>query len=184
MTMHKDAMKRLLAGMLAQQPEHANAGMALDEARLRRALSGAESLSDAEQHLLWTSPAARQRLTTLHQAQRAAQYLAWRRAGIDTQVVYLAAADPMVQPITIDTHPHLTVKLFPLDDQGVRWTIFLKLSAPLHTSLLSGIRLLDTGGLQWLAGQVDSDGELSADWPHPESPLQRVHRYALRLEPL
>jgi hypothetical protein len=177
-------MQRLLAAILAQQPERIDAAMALDEARLRQALSGEEPLSEAEQHLLWTSPAVRQRLTALHDAQRAEQYLAWRRAGIETQMAYLAAADPTVQPITIDTHPHLTVKLFPLDEQGERWTIFLKLSDTMHASLLSGIRLVDTGGLQWLAGQVDNDGELSADWPHQESPLQRVHHYALRLEPL
>jgi hypothetical protein len=182
--MNAKALKRLLAAMLAQQPEHADAGMALDEARLRRALSGEEPLTAAEQHLLWTSPAARQRLVALRDAQRAAQYLAWQQVGIESQIYYLAAADSAVQPITIDTHLDLTVKLFPLDDQGEHWTIFLKLSASAHQTLLSGIRLVDTGGVEWLAGHVDSDGELSADWTHHESPLRRVHRYALRLEPL
>ena len=59
-----------------------------------------------------------------------------------------------------------------------------KLSEALQESLVSGIRLVDTGGVQWLAGHVDHDGELSADWTHPESPLQRLHRYELRFEPL
>jgi hypothetical protein len=182
--MNTKTMKRLLAAILAQQPERADAGMALDETRLRRALSGEEPLTDAEQHLLWTSPAARQRLVALRDAQRAMQYLAWQQAGIESQIFYLAAADTAVQPITIDTHPELTVKLFPLDEQGTRWTVFLKISEAVQDSLVSGIRLVDTGGVEWLAGHVDSDGELSADWMHQESPLQRVHRYALRLEPL
>ena len=86
--------------------------------------------------------------------------------------------------MTIDTHPHLTVKLFPLDEHGARWTVFVKLAEPIHNSLVSGIRLVDTGGVQWLTGYVDKDGELSADWTYEESPLQRLHRYALRLEPL
>jgi len=182
--MNPDAMQRLLAAILAQQPERPDAGMILDEARLRRALSGVELLSAAEQQVLWTSPAARRRLAILYRVQRAAQYLAWQQAGIALQIPYLAAADAAVQPVTIDTHPSLTVKLFPLDAHGARWTIFVKLAEPMHNALVSGIRLVDTGGVQWLTGYVDKDGELSADWIHQESPLQRLHRYALRLEPL
>ena len=182
--MNREAMQHLMAAILAEQPESADAGMALDEARLRRALSGAEPLSAAEQRLLWTSPAARRRLTMLWDSQRATQYLEWHRAGVTPQIAYLAAADPVVQPITIDTHPHFTIKLFPLDTDGRHWTIFLKLSDTAHQTLLTGVRLVDTGGLQWLAGPVDGDGELSADWTHPEPPLQRLHRYELRVEPL
>jgi hypothetical protein len=182
--MNPDAMQRLLAAILAEQPERPDAGIALDEARLRRALSGAEPLSTAEQQVLWTSPAARRRLAILYRVQRAAQSLAWQQAGIASQIPYLAAADTAVQPVTIDTHPSLTVKLFPLDAHGARWTIFVKLTESIHNSLVSGIRLVDTGGAQWLTGYVDKDGELSADWTHQESPLQRLHRYELRLEPL
>ena len=182
--MNREAMQRLMAAILAEQPESVDAGIALDEARLRRALSGEEPLSAAEQRLLWTSPAARRRLTMLWDSQRAAQYLAWHQAGIAPQIAYLATADPAVQPITIDTHPHFIIKLFPLDADGKHWTIFLKLSDTAHQTLLTGVRLVDTGGLQWLAGPVDGDGELSADWTHPEPPLQRLHRYELRVEPL
>jgi hypothetical protein len=182
--MNHDAMQHLMAGILAEQPERADAGASLDEARLRRALSGDEPLNHTEQQLLWTSPAARRRLMILRDVQRATQHQAWQRLGVESQIVYLAAADSTVQPITIDTHPHLTVKLFPLDEQGERWTVFLKLSEALQQTLLTGIRLLDTGGVQWLAGHVDHDGELSADWTHDESPLHRLHRYALRLEAL
>lgn len=182
--MNPEALKHLMAAILAEQPESADAGMALDEARLRRALSEAEPLSAAEQRLLWTSPEARRRLTMLWDSQRAAQYLAWQRAGITPQIAYLAAADAAVQPVTIDTHPHFTLKLFPLDTDGKLWTIYFKLSDTAHQTLLTGIRLVDTGGLQWLAGPVDVDGELSADWTHPEPPLQRLHRYELRVEPL
>ena len=181
--MNPEALKHLMAAILAEQPESADAGMALDEVRLRRVLSGEELLSAAEQRLLWTSPAARRRLITLWDSQRAAQYLAWHQAGITPQIAYLAAADPAVQPVTIDTHPHFTIKLFPLDTDGKHWTIFLKLSDTAYQTLLTGVRLVDTGGLQWLAGSVDGDGELSADWTHPEAPLQRLHRYALRIEP-
>lgn len=182
--MNPEALKHLMAAILAEQSDSADAGMALDETRLQRALSEEEPLSAAEQHLLWTSPAARRRLTMLWDNQRAAQYLAWQQAGIAPQIAYLAAAAPAVQPITIDTHPHCTLKLFPLDADGKLWTIYLKLSDTAHQTLLTGVRLVDTGGLQWLAGHVDSDGELSADWAHPEPPLQRLHRYELRLEPL
>ena len=90
--MNPEALKHLMAAILAEQPESADAGMALDEARLRRALSEAEPLSAAEQHLLWTSPEARHRLTMLWDSRRAAQYLAWQRAGITPQIAYLAAA--------------------------------------------------------------------------------------------
>jgi len=182
--MNTEAMQRLMAAILEEQPESTDAWTALDEARLRRALSGEEPLSTLEQLRLWTSPAARRCLATLWDSQRAAQYLAWHRAGIAPQIAYLAAADPAVQPVTIDTHPHFTIKLFPLDVDGRHWTIFLKLSDTAHQTLLTGVRLVDTGGVQWLAGHVDGDGELSVDWTHPEPPLQRLHRYELRVEPL
>jgi hypothetical protein len=184
MTQHADPMKHLMAALLSEQPEPPEAAPALDQARLQRALTGAEPLTAAEQRLLWTSPAARRRFTALREARQARQYRRWRQAGIDPQVVYRAAADAAVQPIVVDSNPHVTVKLFPLDEQGSRWTVFVKLSETMRRSLEAGIRLRDTGDMEWLTGQVDGDGELSADWPHQESPLQRVHRYGLRVEPL
>ena len=45
--------------------------------------------------------------------------------------------------MTIDTHPYLTVRLFPLDEHGARWTVFVKLAEPIHHTLVSGIRLVD-----------------------------------------
>ena len=177
--MHPETRKRLLAA----QPDTGEHPQALDEARLRQALTGTVELSPAEQALLLHDPSARQRLYALRDAQRARQYLIWKRLGMATQVSYLAAADVTDHPVTIDTHPHLTVKVFPLDAEGTRWTIFLKVSETLQETLLSGLRLLDSGGLLWLIGQVDADGELSMDWAHAESPLQRLHHYELRIEP-
>src|SRR5688572_17843588 len=125
---------------------------------------------------------SRRRGDTDRAAQSKQPIAGWQWAGIAPQIFYLAAADAAIQPIIINTHPDLTVKLFSLDDQAERWTIFLKLSEAVHDSLVSGVRLVDTGGMEWLAGHVDSDGELSADWPHHESPRQRLDHYALRLE--
>lgn len=184
MATNPEALRRLMAALLVEQADNAESAIPLDEERLRRALSGAASLNAVQQGLLWTSPAARQRLAILWESQRAAQYLAWQRAGITPQIAYLAAADQAEQPITIDTHPHFMLKLFPLDTDGKLWTIYLKLSDTAQQTLLTGVRLLDTSGVQWLAGHVDGDGELSADWTHPEPPLQRLHRYELRIEPL
>src|SRR5262245_13392792 len=107
--MNPEALKRLMAAILAEQPESDDAETGLDEARLLRALSGEEPLSAAEQRLLWTSPAARRRLAMLRDSHHAVQYLAWQRAGITPQITYLAAADSVVQPVTIDTHPHCTI---------------------------------------------------------------------------
>jgi hypothetical protein len=107
-----------------------------------------------------------------------------RQPGVALQITYRAAAARPGHPITIATHPALTIKLFPLDEQGDRWTIFLKLTEQGQKTLGTAIRLVDTGGMQWLAGQVDEDAELSADWPHQESPPQRLYRYELRVESL
>jgi hypothetical protein len=182
--MNPEALKRLMAAILAEQPDSAEVRPALDEARLQRALSESEPLSLTEQRLLWVSPATRRRLARLRDSQRAIQYQVWQQVGIIPQITYLAAADPTVQPITIETNPHFTLKLFPLDADGASWTLFLKLSDTAHRTLSTGVRLVDTGGVQWLAGQVDADGELSADWTYAEPPLQRLHRYELRVEPL
>lgn len=182
--MPTDALQSLLAAILADQPERPETDPLLDEARLVRLLAGTQPLTTAEERVLWTSPAVRRQLAALRAAQRAAQYQAWSQIGFVPQIPYLAAAAASVQPVTIATHPGLIIKLFPEDDDGNKWTIWLKLARFVQDVLVSGIRLVDTGGVSWLAGQMDHDGELSADWTYTESPLRRLQRYALRLEPL
>ena len=113
----------------------------------------------------------------------------WQRAGVVAELAYQAAADDEVRPVSVDGNRDFGVSLLPLDPQGRRWTVSLRLSSRVMAGLvgqdLAGrVRLTDSGGGLWLQGQPDSDGELSGDWMLDESPLLRLRLYTLSIEPL
>jgi len=185
----KQELQRLLGGILRSQPDlpgpwaAAQAAGLTDEGRLRAVVSGRRPLSLDEQRLLLRSPQARQQLYGVAVALRAETRAHWRQAGVDTALVYQAAAADEVRPVSVDSNPDFSVSLFPLDEQGRHWTVSLSLSGRVMQGLVGPLRLVDSDGGLWLQGTPDADGELSADWILPGSPLRRLRRFRLSIEP-
>ncbi|MEI2780097.1 MAG: hypothetical protein V9H25_02095 [Candidatus Competibacter sp.] len=183
--MNRNKQLKLLAAVLAMQDETvapAAAG-ARDETPWREALARKAALSESERKALLHSPQARRQFYFMADVARAETYARWKQAGIETSLCYRAAASPTVEPLKIESNPHFTLILFPLDEQGETWNLYLKLSPPLRQLATSGIRLVDDRGEVWLAGQPDADGELSGDWQLEGSPLERLLQQQLQIQP-
>ena len=185
----KQELQGLLGAVLRSQPDlpgpwaAAQAAGLTDEARLRAAISGRQPLNTDERRLLLRSQRARQHLHDVAAMLRADTRASWRQAGVDTQLVYQAAAAEEVRPVSVASNPDFAVSLFPLDQQGLRWTVSLSLSDRVMQGLAGPVRLVDSDGGLWLQGEPDADGELSADWALPDSPLRRLRRFRLSIEP-
>ena len=186
-------LRGLLADILGSQPdkpEHWRAARAAglaDEQRLRAAVSGQQPLDEAERRLLLRSPQARERVLEVAATLRDEARAAWRQAGIAPVLVYQAAAGEQggeFEPLSVDSNRDFSVSLLPLDPDGQRWTVSLRLSRRVLKTWSGPVRLMDSAGGQWLQGQPDGDGELSADWSLPGSPLERLRQFSLSIEPL
>jgi hypothetical protein len=185
--MKKIRIQRLLSALLAGAAEPSSRedpGQPLDDQRLREALTGRSPLDTGERHALLRSPAARRRIYFQHQLLRAETLYRWAAAGIHSDISYQAAADAAPRVVTLSDNPDFTLTLFPLDVAGSRWHLHLKLSARVQASLSGiAIRLLDDAGRQWLAGRPDADGEIGADYPFAESPVDLLIERRLQIEP-
>ena len=203
----ENELRGLLGAILRSQPDlpgRYDERVLGDDAGLRDALTGRQALSDAQRSQLLRSPQARERLMRVATTLRAETRAHWQRAGVVAELAYQAAADDEVRPVSVDGNRDFGVSLLPLDPQGRRWTVSLRLSRRVMAGLagqdlagegLAGqgladlgpagqVRLLDSGGGLWLQGRPDSDGELSGDWALDESPLLRLRLYTLSIEPL
>jgi len=193
----ENELRGLLGAILRSQPDlpgRFDERVLGDDAQLRDALTGRQVFSDAQRTQLLRSPQARERLMRVATALRAETRAHWQQAGVVAELAYQAAADDDVRPVSVDSNRDFGVSLLPLDPQGQRWTVSLRLSRRVMAGLVgqglagqdlaSQVRLLDSGGGLWLQGRPDSDGELSGDWALDESPLLRLRRYKLSIEPL
>ncbi len=182
--MNRNKKLNLLAAVLAMQDEAiAPTVGARDETPWREALARADALSEEERKALLHSPSARRQFYFMADVARAEAYVRWKQAGIETSLYYRAAASPTVEPLKIESNPYFTLVLFPLDEEGKTWNLFLKLSPAFQRLASAGIRLVDDRGEVWLAGQPDADGELSSDWRLEGSPLERLHQQQLQIQP-
>ncbi len=158
-------------------------GPTFDEASFRDIVAGKRAITEAERRILLRSPDARRRFYFLADVIRAEAYVKWRRAGMATTLHYRAAASSSVKPVTIN-NPDFTLTLFPLDNQGKEWTLHIRLSESAMELIEAGIRVVDDRGELWIAGRPDADGELSANWRLGDSPLERLYKTQLSIQPL
>ena len=180
--MKTQSMKALFAAMLEQQLVEDDTRV-LDEARMRESLTTGPELTDEEKSLLVRSPLARYRYQDM-QAQVADEVTdTLRRLKIDTHILPLAAADHS------DTHTFTCtgyrVILYDKKKYGVPWMILLQLEKSLQDAInpFTVVRLVDSGGLEWMRGKPDANGELTVSWIHPDTDLlERARRYELNLE--
>ena len=183
-------LRGLLGEILRSQPDRPEAVIEPfrdtpgDTRRLREAINGRRPLNADERGQLLRSPRARARFVRVATELRAETRAHWRRSGIIPDLVYQAAADNEIRPVKVEDNPDFGVSLYPLDPQGRSWTVSLRLSPRVMDGLPGQVRLLDSDGGLWLQGRPDDDGEISADWPLPGSPLERLRRFSLSIEPV
>ena len=67
------------------------------------------------------------------------------------------------------------------------WIVFLQLSSKVTNCLypLTRIRLYDSGGLDWIIGKPDKNGQIIGEWLDNETNLvERSKLYSLHIEPI
>ncbi len=177
-------MAGLLSEILDAQVESGKYG-AIDEGRFREALTVGPPLDEQEQGLLLLSPVAR---ADYHRIRREVQEELTGRLqeqGVDMALLPLAAASDDDKVVMQGNG--FSVTLYRQDDLGVPWVILVQLGSSYMQALnpMSLLRLVDSGGLEWLRGKPDKNGEITATWDDPETDLLlRSRRFSLSLEPV
>ncbi len=180
--MKTESMQALLAAMLDQQQVEEETRV-LEDSRMRESLTTGPELTDSEKTLLLRSPLARYRYQDMQTqiSEEIAETL--HRQNINTRILPLAAADHSdTQTFTCTGYK---VILYDKHEYGVPWMLLLQLDKAFQDALkpLTKLRLIDSGGLEWMKGQPDANGELVANWTDADTNLvERAKKYSLNLE--
>ena len=182
--MNTDSMTRLLAEILDSQIETGAHGE-INDIRMREALTTGPDLTKQEQSLLLLSPVARgdfQRMRNKIVSEirdRVSVY------GVETELLPLAAASSG-DKITLK-NTGFSVTLYCKDDLGIPWVILVQLGNNYQQAInpMTTLKLVDTGGLEWMRGKPDAFGEMTGAWYDFETDLlSRARRFSLVLEPV
>ena len=183
--MKSDGMARLLSEILDPQIESGKYG-AIDKDRVRESLTNGPELTDREQCLLLLSPVAREDFKDVRNEILEEVYARIQQQDIDMNMLPLAAAGEAKDKVIL-RGSGFSVTLYRRDELGIPWIILVQLGASYQKAVnpMTTLRLVDTGGLEWLRGRPDVNGEFTGPWNDAETDLLiRAHRFSLILEPV
>lgn len=183
--MKSDGMARLLSEILDPQIESGEYG-AIDKGRLRKSLTNGPGLTDQEQSLLLLSPVARGDFKDVRNEILEEVYARIHQQSVDMNMLPLAAAGEEKDKVILKGRG-FSVTLYRRGELGIPWIILVQLGASYLKAInpMTTLRLVDTGGLEWLRGRPDVNGELTGPWSDAETDLlNRAHRFSLVLEPV
>ena len=173
---------RLLADLLAGQEEDGRAEPISPE-RLYQALTTGPALAPDERTRIWQSPLVRQDYLEAKRRIRAEIADRWIRDGVQT-TLQAQAASTQTEVMAVDG-PDFAVSIYRHHDEDGSWVVLLKLKRALLGSAypLVGVRLVDSGGQEWLKGIPNSLGEISQEWTDSEAtPADRLRSHELVLQ--
>ncbi len=182
--MNTNGMARLLAGMLDTQLETGQYG-AIDEERIRASLTTGPALSDEEQSLLLLSPVARSDFNRVRREVKEKLVLQLMENHIEQNLLPLAAATDEDKVLLKGNGFNVT--LYKQDNLGIPWIVLVQLGDNYLQAInpMTVLRLVDSGGLEWLRGKPDANGEITVPWEDAETDiLSRSRRFSLTLEPV
>jgi hypothetical protein len=171
----------LLAMVLNQQddPAEFDCGafeLALFE-RMKRGLPPTADMAKA----IWTIPAARAAYLGLRRARSRALRRAWNDNGYSAVAQYRAASSQAMRHSVTTSGWSIQIVRSPGSGQTL---VSLELE-PQAMALLPAntvVRIVDSGGLVWLEGEIDSFGGIDAQWPHAGTdPDERLRSHALTI---
>ena len=178
-----NGMARLLSELLDSQLESGQYGV-ITEKRLREALTTGPPLNEQEQSLLLLSPVVREDFRRIRQEIRTKLSKKLEMNNVETEIMPLAAASN--EDKVVMKGKGFTVTLYRQEGLEVPWIILVQLGDAYMRALnpMSILRLIDSGGLEWLRGRPDECGEITATWNDDQTDLiARSRRFSLRLEP-
>ncbi len=180
--MNKTQQMKLLAAILASQPEPSDSAVLTDE-RIREALLKGPRLTTAEKKLLWASRDAREHFLAIRKQVRLDLSEIVASKGLGTSELRLAASGSGSENEIRGNGFIVTV--YRDHDFANQWSVSVQL-LPVYLSLLprqTPISLQDTGGVVWARGVPDVHNMIGAIWTAEEAPLDRLKIHKLRLDP-
>lgn len=183
--MNTNGMARLLAGILDSQLETGQYGV-VDEHRIRESLTTGPVLTDEEQSLLLLSPVARNDYNTIRRQIKEEVLVQLADNHIEQTLLPLAAAASAGDKVLLKGNG-FNVTLYKQDNLGIPWVILVQLGKSYLEAInpMTVVRLVDSGGLEWLRGKPDANGEITQPWQDSETDiLSRSRRFSLTLEPV
>lgn len=181
--MNNERLAELLSTVLENQLESGDRG-SISMQRLRESMTIGPGLTKNERKLLLLSPVARadyQRVSVTVQNE-IKDRLAKNSIAIELLPLAAATDDDKVFLKGED----FDVILIKKEELGIPWVILVQLGSSYQRTInpMTVLRLVDSGGLEWLRGKPDSNGELTAAWYDNETDLiSRARRFTLFLEP-
>ncbi len=182
--MKTDAMANLLAELLESQVESGKYGE-LSLERIKEALTTGPGLSQQEQSLLLLSPVARADYKQVKSEVHRELKERLEKHDVELKLLPLAAADKSKKVVMHSSG--FSVTLIDKQDIGIPWIILVQLGSAYKNAIspMTTLRLVDSGGLEWLREKPDNNGEMTAAWNDPETNLvDRARRFSLILEPI
>lgn len=184
MAQNPNSMKRLFADVLDSQLEpEFTPDISTD--RLRESLTTGPALSAEERRSLWRSPLIRDEYLRIRRQLNAEIRSRVQERGLDLRIVGRAAADDTDELRYDSADGSFQITLMRQPEEDMPWLLLVTLSKAIRETLypLTQIRLVDSGGLEWVRGRPDTRGELSFGWYDLENlPDQRLREHSLILE--
>jgi len=181
--MNAQSLEHLFSSMLDQQIESGNAGT-ISRERIERILTSGPGLSQREKQVLLRSPIARYEYYDTKSKILVSIKRKLAQQHINTEIVPLAATDD-----SADRHifscTGFRVTIYDKKAFGIPWVILLQFGTTFMKVIhpMTVVRLVDSGGQEWLRGKPDENGELTASWLDVETDLlDRVRRFSLNIE--
>ena len=173
--MNMNGVSRLFLEILNSQLESGRYPP-LDEKRVRESLTRGPGLTEDEQIILLLSPLARHDYQQVKKKIQEETRLRLYAQGVETELLAMAASSEDGDKMILKGNG-FTVTLYRQENHD---TLYLQNIYP-----MTPLRLIDSGGLEWLRGRPDANGEITASWNDPETDLlARSKRFSLILEPV
>ncbi len=182
--MKQDNLARLLLAVLDRQLESGKHKMITRE-RLKETLTTGPPLTEEEKKILLFSPVARDDYAGMCNEICKELNERLQLYGVDNEILPLAAAT--TDDKVVMKGADFNVTLFNKTEIGIPWVILIQLGSSYLRTInpMTQLRLVDSGGLEWLRGRPDSNGELTGAWQDDETDiLKRAQRFTLFLEPV
>ena len=182
--MNTDGMAGLLAEILGSQIESGAYGE-MERGRIYEALTTGPGFTEQEKTLLLLSPLAREDFFSVQREISEEIHDKLAQFGVETELLPLAAADREEKIVLKNSG--FSVTLYRRKDAGVHWVILVQLEMNYKRAIQPRtiLRLVDSGGLEWMRGNPDDYGEMSGAWYAGETDLlDRARLFSLILEPV
>ena len=183
--MNMNGVSRLFLEILNSQLESGRYPP-LDEKRVRESLTRGPGLTEDEQIILLLSPLARHDYQQVKKKIQEETRLRLYAQGVETELLAMAASSEDGDKMILKGNG-FTVTLYRQENHDTPWVLLVQVG-PLYLQNIypmTPLRLIDSGGLEWLRGRPDANGEITASWNDPETDLlARSKRFSLILEPV